>query len=384
VKQPWAALLVHGRKTIEVRRWSTARRGRILIHAARIPDPRPEAWEHVPPELLETARLTGGILGVGELTECLAYRSRQRFAADQARHLNDPCWFDGPVLYGLRFTNLTPLPFRPYSGWVKFFPVEDAESTPPALTPGLLVSVRSVAEAGAALAGGAALIDVKEPSRGSLGRADPATIAAVCDHVGGRCPVSAALGELVETPTGPDVPGLAFAKWGLSQCGPRPGWRKELTMIGELLRAGSPGCRLVAVAYADWRRAQSPPPEEVAAFARESPSRAFLLDTWQKDGSTLLDWITPAEVTHLSRACREAGVPVALAGSLGSQEILVLREAQPTWFAVRGAVCRGGRREAEIDPDAVGGLADLVANFTAVAPPAPTRRSGRGRKRRKQ
>ena len=51
LKQPWAALLVHGGKTIEVRRWATSRRGRILIHAARVPDPRPEAWTQVPPEL---------------------------------------------------------------------------------------------------------------------------------------------------------------------------------------------------------------------------------------------------------------------------------------------------------------------------------------------
>src|SRR5271167_1377360 len=69
LKQPWAALLAHGRKTIEVRRWPTARRGRILIHAARVPDERPEAWAHVPPEWLETAQLLGGIIGAGEITD---------------------------------------------------------------------------------------------------------------------------------------------------------------------------------------------------------------------------------------------------------------------------------------------------------------------------
>src|SRR5437016_1110202 len=53
IKQPWAALLVHGHKTIEVRRWPTARRGTILIHAARVPDERPEAWRRVPAELSE-------------------------------------------------------------------------------------------------------------------------------------------------------------------------------------------------------------------------------------------------------------------------------------------------------------------------------------------
>src|ERR1700737_2176326 len=93
LKQPWAALLVHGRKTIEVRRWPTARRGRILIHAARVPDERPEAWVHVAPELLETAQLLGGILGAGDLTDCRTYRTVEAFQADQVRHLNEPSWF---------------------------------------------------------------------------------------------------------------------------------------------------------------------------------------------------------------------------------------------------------------------------------------------------
>ena len=64
---------------------------------------------------------------------------------------------------------------------------------------GLLVSVRSVAEAEIALAGGAAIIDVKEPSRGALGRADDTIIADIVRSVAGRAPVSAALGELIDT-----------------------------------------------------------------------------------------------------------------------------------------------------------------------------------------
>src|SRR5690242_4202542 len=62
----------------------------------------------------------------------------------------------------------------------------------------LLVSVRSPAEAVAALEGGAALIDVKEPSRGPLGRADEDTITAIVQTVAGRRPVSVALGELLD------------------------------------------------------------------------------------------------------------------------------------------------------------------------------------------
>jgi hypothetical protein len=125
LKQPWATLLVRALKTVEVRRWPTARRGRILIHAARISDERPEAWAHVPASLLKEARLIGGIIGAGLLTDCVTYRTPEAFGADRHRHLNDPSWFRGPVLYGFAFSQLTPVPFRPYSGWMRFFPISE-------------------------------------------------------------------------------------------------------------------------------------------------------------------------------------------------------------------------------------------------------------------
>ena len=126
LKQPWATLLVYGRKTIEVRRWPTARRGPVLIHAARVPDPRAEAWALLPEELNEAAQLSGGIIGMGELTGCIPYRDLKTFTADRSLHLNDPSWFQGPVLYGFRFAQLKALPFRAYPGWMRFFPVFDS------------------------------------------------------------------------------------------------------------------------------------------------------------------------------------------------------------------------------------------------------------------
>jgi len=123
LKQPWAALLVHRLKTIEVRRWPTARRGRVFIHASRVSDDRPEAWKLVPPELAASARLVGGIVGAAELVSCAPYRTREEFLADQRLHLNDPAWFDGSFMYGFEFRNAEALPFRPFAGWFRFFPV---------------------------------------------------------------------------------------------------------------------------------------------------------------------------------------------------------------------------------------------------------------------
>jgi hypothetical protein len=99
----------------------------VLIHAARVSDPRDEVWARVPEELHEAARVGGGIIGAGELTECRAYRTAEAFAADSERHLNDHSWFRRPILYGFVFTNLTPLPFRSCSGWVRFFRVDSME-----------------------------------------------------------------------------------------------------------------------------------------------------------------------------------------------------------------------------------------------------------------
>jgi hypothetical protein len=131
LKQPWAALLAHGHKTIEVRRWRTHFRGLLLIHAAHVSDDRPEAWAHVPPELRQAAMQVGGIVGVGRLDDCKPYLSLAAFAEDQARHLNDPTWFEAQGLFGLCFSELHVLPYRRVAGYMRIFKVDLDLEIPP-------------------------------------------------------------------------------------------------------------------------------------------------------------------------------------------------------------------------------------------------------------
>lgn len=224
----------------------------------------------------------------------------------------------------------------------------------------LLVSVRSAAEAEAALRGGAALIDVKEPAHGSLGRASETTLAEVVRVVSGRSPISAALGELRKLFAPPLEPSLAYVKWGLADC--REDWRSQLGAAMRRVAERLPNCRTVAVAYADWNRAHAPNPDEVCSFGIDNAAGAFLIDTWHKDGSTLLDCLPRDEIERICERCRVAGVPVALAGSLGMPEIETLLSLRPDWFAVRGAVCRERRREATIEEDKVRQLAALLSD----------------------
>jgi uncharacterized protein (UPF0264 family) len=240
----------------------------------------------------------------------------------------------------------------------------------------LLVSVRSAEEAEAALAGGAGLIDVKEPDRGSLGRADVETVAAVLRAVAGRRPVSVALGELSEkrtqtvSPSGKTVRVpflLAYGKWGLAGCGVGSDWADDLECEAALLPVG---CRPVAVAYADWQRAASPPAAHVCAFVCARRWGAFLIDTWGKDGTTLLDWLSLDDIAEMKSRCRAAGVPIALAGSIGIEQLRQLRPLRPDWFAVRGAACRDGRRTQVIDAERVRRLVDLLGEPVTAATPA--------------
>lgn len=125
VKQPWAALLAVGVKSVEVRTWPTGRRGTLLIHAAKVPDVRPEAWAWVTTsELTDAAKLVGGVVGVGELVGCVAYPTAAKFEADRGRHLNAPGWFVEAGLYGFAFRGLRPVPFVACPGSTSFFEVE--------------------------------------------------------------------------------------------------------------------------------------------------------------------------------------------------------------------------------------------------------------------
>jgi uncharacterized protein (UPF0264 family) len=215
---------------------------------------------------------------------------------------------------------------------------------------GLLVSVRSADEVEAALAGGADLIDVKEPTRGPLGMAEAEVVAGVVDAVGGRVPVSAALGEwspnaLTEAHWHLELK-LDYVKWGLAGYAPTPGWGEDLLDTRRELPAGM---EMVAVAYADWERAKSVPPAEVVRFAKRFRFRALLLDTWGKDGKTLLDFLKPAEVADLVGSAGRVGMTTAVGGSLRPEHLKQLKGVSPTYYAVRASACAGGKRDGVID-----------------------------------
>jgi uncharacterized protein (UPF0264 family) len=212
----------------------------------------------------------------------------------------------------------------------------------------LLVSVRSRREACAALAAGVDLIDIKDPERGSLGRADDEVIAQVVAAVNRQVPVSVALGELSTDWTQPSLPCRSaplvdFAKIGLAGCGRHPRWPSRLRSALELL---PDGCGRVAVAYVDWRDADAPCPEAVIELAPHLDCKAILFDTYNKTNGDLFHHVPGARLSCWIEQARTSGRLIVLAGSLTLGNIDRVLTRHPDYVAVRGAVCRGSRRGA--------------------------------------
>ncbi len=243
-------------------------------------------------------------------------------------------------------------------------------------TPRLLVSVRDRDEARAAIAGGCDILDVKEPARGSLGMADVAAIedaVAVAADSAKEVLVSAALGEVGDWTYIRDVPRLPvsikFVKLGLSRHDDATDWENHWRQVRRRFD-DSAGRNLawIAVAYADHSVARSPKPVSIVEAAAHTRCAGVLLDTFWKDGQTLLDWMTPEQVAQLAAQTAKRAMTFAVAGSLRIESLSALADVSPDIIAVRTAVCRQGERSGSICPDAVRRFkAAMTMTFSAAS-----------------
>lgn len=114
IRQPWAELIIQGRKTIELRTWATRYRGVLIIHAGYIVDE--EACKQF--GLDPTTIAHGALIGTVELVDIIALTSEQYEALYDA-HLATDDWPSEP-LYGWQFqrpqTFQEPLPAQGQPG----------------------------------------------------------------------------------------------------------------------------------------------------------------------------------------------------------------------------------------------------------------------------
>jgi len=217
----------------------------------------------------------------------------------------------------------------------------------------LLVSVVGADEVPEALRGGADIVDVKNPAEGSLGAAPPWVISEVIAAVASRAETSCAIGDL------PNLPGTAtLAAAGAAALGPdylklgllgvrSP--KQAQKLVADVVRATRSVCssvRVIACAYADWNLVGSLSPFQLPAVAAAAGAAGVLIDTINKDGRTLLDFLTLPDLTRFVRRARRRGLLCGLAGSLRASHAQAISSCDPDVVGIRTAACAAGNRTA--------------------------------------
>jgi ASC-1-like (ASCH) protein len=120
LRQPYAELVVAGRKTIETRTWKTNFRGKFLVHASKVIDRESSDILNI-----NCSKLTrGAVIGLAFVYDVKKYSTKQDFIADKDKHFSSI--FSEPK-YGFLLKDTMKLnkPI-PLAGKLGFFEVKES------------------------------------------------------------------------------------------------------------------------------------------------------------------------------------------------------------------------------------------------------------------
>ena len=220
--------------------------------------------------------------------------------------------------------------------------------------PRFLASVRSREEALVALAGGADIVDIKEPLGGALGAAPLPVIYGIVEAVDSARPVSATIGDCPLSEAAPRV--LATARSGVDYV--KIGLFGEVTKaaLTDLQSCASAGIGLIAVMFAD-----RVPKWDVIGELAGADFSGVMLDTAGKSRGGLLCHLTLSDVAAFIANAHGAGLLAGLAGSLGLREARLLMPLGPDVLGFRGALCALGERMEMLDGSRVNMVRAIIS-----------------------
>jgi uncharacterized protein (UPF0264 family) len=221
----------------------------------------------------------------------------------------------------------------------------------------LLVSAIDCGEARACIAGGADIVDVKNPKEGSLGGHSPEVIKKIRKIVPKSLILSATVGDVPNKPglvaqaaLGLAVSGVDYVKIGLCD---HFTVQEAIYLVRLLVQAIKPVNKNIKVAvcgYADAALKSYILPKHIPRIVKEAGAQVAMIDTLSKgDGKGLFSFLSEGELLSFSRQSRHFGLQVALAGSLNEEDVIRIRDKKLCdLIGVRTLACRGGKRSSTI------------------------------------
>ncbi len=114
LQQPWAELIVSGKKTIETRTWNTKFRGEFYVHASK-------TVNKIACKKLNVKNfVTGAIIGKANLVDVKNYKNSKEFQKDNNKHLALAKYKP----YGYLLKNIKRIKPIEYKGQLNFFEVK--------------------------------------------------------------------------------------------------------------------------------------------------------------------------------------------------------------------------------------------------------------------
>ncbi|MBU2616955.1 MAG: ASCH domain-containing protein [Nanoarchaeota archaeon] len=112
LKQPWAELVLQGRKVVELRKWNTNFRGEFLIHSSKVPDlegMKRFGFDELP---------NGFIVGKAKLIGVKKYSDNDELEKDNSKHLAETGEWGG---YGFLLEDVKRINAIPAKGKLNFW-----------------------------------------------------------------------------------------------------------------------------------------------------------------------------------------------------------------------------------------------------------------------
>jgi uncharacterized protein (UPF0264 family) len=232
----------------------------------------------------------------------------------------------------------------------------------------LLISPKNETEAVEAIAGGADIIDVKNPEEGPLGANFPWIIRRIRQVTPANIEVSCTLGEAPNRPGSMTLASLGAATTGVNYIKAGLYGLKTLEEAVYLMRnvtkaakEHNPSIKVVASGYADANRVSTVDPLLVPKIAREAQADIAMLDTAIKDGKNLFTFLTKPQLQRFVDAAHSYGLKAALAGSLQKEDLPAVYALGADVVGLRGAACTlSDRVNGQITREKVHELVEII------------------------
>jgi uncharacterized protein (UPF0264 family) len=239
----------------------------------------------------------------------------------------------------------------------------------------LLISPVDEKEAEEVIAGGANILDVKNPKEGALGANFPWIIKRIRQITPKNIEVSCTLGDVPNLPgatslaaLGAATTGVDYIKAGLYGLKTKEEAVYLMQSVAKAVRDYNSSIKVVATGYADARRVGSVNPMLIPDIAHEAEADIAMIDTAIKDGKNLFAFLTINQLRNFVNAAHDRGLEAALAGSLRKEDLSAVYALGADVVGLRGAACtHGDRVDGRITRETVRELVEVVRRIEKQA-----------------